>query len=173
MEPQGTGTVVTRELARKWTPLGLAQRLRLIIKKPGDIWFSLQVGYFMWRAPTLLHGSNLRAFLAQLRRLPRPAAADAKSSFERILRVRRPWLALPLMRSRDNCYVRALTLYRFLETGSHTVNIHFGIEERDDPRERLRGHAWVSVDGQFFEGPPQVQSARIREVLLVAADARG
>ena len=165
--------MVTPQLARKWTPLGLVQRLRLIIKEPSDIWFSLQVGYFMWRAPTLLHRSNLRAFLAKLRRLPRPAATDAKSSLERILRVRQPWLALPLMRSRDNCYVRALTLYRFLETGAHPVNIHFGIEERDDPRERLRGHAWVSVDGQFFEGPPQVQSARIREVPLVMADAPG
>ena len=173
MEPQRTSAVVSKPLASKWTPLGLAQRLPLIFKEPSDVWLLLQIGYFMWRAPTLLHGRNLRAFLAELRALPRPAAPNAKSSLERILRLRRLWLALPFMRSRDNCYVRALTLYRFIEAGPHAVSIHFGIEEREDPRERLRGHAWVSVDGQFFEGPPEVQSARIREVPLIAADALG
>lgn len=162
--------MVTRVFAPKWTPIGLAQRLRLIVRRPADIWFALQIGYFMWRAPGLLHRRNLRSFLADLRTLPRPAAPDAKSSLERILRLRRLWLALPFMRSRDNCYVRAMTLYRFLDAGATQVSIHFGIEERDDPKERLRGHSWVSVDGQLFEGPPEVFGARVREVPLIFAD---
>jgi hypothetical protein len=162
--------MVTKQLASKWTPAGFIQRVRRIVKRPADVRFALEIGYFMWRAPTLLHRQNLRAFLAELRTLPRPAAADAKTSLERVLRLRRLWLALPLMRSRDNCYVRAMTLYRFLDAGAHAVSIHFGIEERDDPGERLRGHAWVSVDGQFLEGPPQVLNARIREMPLVLAD---
>ena len=162
---------MSTELAPKWTPLGFTQRLRRIIKQPGDLWFALQIYYFMWRAPVLLQQRNLRAFLAGLRTLPRPAAADPHSSRERILRLRALCLRLPTLRSRDNCYVRALTLYRFLEAGTHAVNVHFGIEERDDPRERLRGHAWVSVDGQFFEGPPEVRNARVREVPLARAPA--
>ncbi len=162
--------MVTKELAPKWTPLGFAQRVRRIVKRPSDIWFALQIGYFIWRAPALLRQRNLREFLADLRTLPRPAATDTKSSLERILRLRKLCLRLRLLRSRDTCYVRALTLYRFLDAGAHVVSIHFGIEEKDDPRERLRGHAWVSVDGEFFGGPPEVFNARIREVPLIPAD---
>lgn len=162
-----------RPLAPKWTPLGIAQRLHRTFRRPSDIWLSLQVGHFMWRAPALLRRRQLREFLTGLRALPRPAATDPKASLERILRVRGPWLALPLMRSRDNCYVRALTLYRFLEAGAHPVRIHFGVEEPHDPRERLRGHAWVSVDGQFFEGPPEVKNGRVRELQLTKRETAG
>ena len=158
--------MVTLKLAPKWTPIGAWQRAHRIIRRPSDIGLAVRIGWFMWKAPARLRRRNLRTFLNELRRLPRPAAVDALASRERILRLRALCLRLPLLRSRDNCYIRALTLYRFLETGDHPVAIHFGIEENPDPRERLRGHAWVSVDGQFFEGPPEVMSARIRTVPL-------
>lgn len=161
--------MVTRDLAPKWTPVGFWQRARTIIRRPSDVWLATRIGWFMWRAPALLRQRNLRTFLIDLRKLPRPAALDASTSRERILRLRALCLRLPMLRSRDNCYIRALTLYRFLETGDHAVTIHFGIEEPADPRERLRGHAWVSVDGQFFEGPPEVLNARIRTVPLTVA----
>lgn len=157
---------MTERLAAKWTPLGFAQRMRRIIREPADLVFALQIGYFMWRAPAQLRRSHLRDFLQALRRLPKPRAAGPEVSRERILRLRGLCLRLPLFRSRDNCYVRALTLYRYLDAGDHAVNIHFGIEQRDDPKERLRGHAWVSVDGAFFETPPEVRNARIRELAL-------
>ncbi len=158
--------MVTDGLAPKWTPAGLWQRTRRIIRQPSDVGLALHICWFMWRAPSLLRESNLRTFLAGLRGLSRPAATDALASRERILRLRALCLRVPLLRSRDNCYIRAFTLYRFLETGDHPVTIHFGIEEDPDPRKRLRGHAWVSVDGHFFEGPPEAQSARIKLVPL-------
>lgn len=156
--------------APKWTPRGFAQRLARIIRGPSDLGFALRIGYFMWRLPGRLHDTHLQEFLRGLRTLPRPPAPDALSSRERILRLRSLWLRLPIFRTRDNCYVRAMTLYRYLDAGSHKVTIHFGIEQRDDPRERLRGHAWVSVDGSFFEAPPEVRQARIREVPLPLSD---
>ncbi|MDQ6768144.1 MAG: lasso peptide biosynthesis B2 protein [Candidatus Eremiobacteraeota bacterium] len=163
--------MVNGGLAPKWTPAGFLQRARAIIKRPSDVWLATRIGWFMWRAPIGLRQRNLRTFLTELRKLPRPAALDAHTSRERILRLRALCLRFPMLRSRDNCYIRALTLYRFLETGDHAVTIHFGIEEPADPHQRLRGHAWVSVDGQFFEGPPEVLNARIRTVpLMVALD---
>ncbi|MDQ6780061.1 MAG: lasso peptide biosynthesis B2 protein [Candidatus Eremiobacteraeota bacterium] len=141
-----------------------------IVRGPADVIFALRIGYFMWRLPGRLHDAHLQEFLHGLRALPRPPARDPLSSRERILRLRSLWLRLPLFRTRDNCYVRAMTLHRFLDAGGHKVTIHFGIEQRDDPRERLRGHAWVSVDGAFFEAPPEVRKARIREVPLPSLD---
>ncbi len=164
--------MVGKTLAPKWTPLGFAQRLRRIFRKPSDFWFASSICLFMWRAPEMLRRRNLRVFLDELRAFPRPKADNAEASLERIQRLRQFCLRFTVLRSRDNCYVRALTLYRFLDAGTNGVNIHFGIEQKEDPLERLRGHAWVSVNGRLFEGPPEVMYARIKEVPLACADVR-
>ncbi len=158
-------------LAPKWTPVGLVQRASRIIRRPADLVFAAQIGIFMWRAPSLLRSSHLSEFLQVLRRLPRPHSSDPETSRERILRLRSLCHRLPPFRSRDNCYVRALTLYRFLDAGEHQVRIHFGVEQRRDRSERLRGHAWVSVDGAFFETPPEVRDSRVREIQMPSRDS--
>jgi len=162
---------VVSELAPKWTPRGFAQRYRAFIRQPGDLWLAIQIACFMWRVPGMLRRKDLRSFLTHLRDSRRPPACTVERSQERIVRLRALCLRLPFLRSRDNCYVRALTVYRFLETGGQPVQIHFGIEEQSDPRERLRGHAWISVAGEFFDAPAEVFKARIREVPLTPADA--
>lgn len=159
------------KLAPKWTPRGFAQRYRAFIHRSDDIWLALQIGYFMWRLPVMLRRRNLRSFLAHLRDGCRPAASSIERSQERIVRLRALCLRLPLLRSRDNCYVRALTLYRFLEAGHQPVKIHFGIEEQSDPQERLHGHAWISVGGQRFDVPNEIFNIRVREVPLTPLEA--
>jgi hypothetical protein len=163
--------MVTEALAPKWTPRGFTQRVRRLFHEPSDPFLALSIATFMWRAPGMLRRRNLRVFLRRLRELPRPSAPDAAASLERIQRLRGLCLRLPGMRSRDNCYVRALTLYRFLDARDRAVSVHFGIEEKEDPRERLRGHAWVSLDGELFEGPPDVIFTNIKEVPLAAQEA--
>ena len=159
------------KLAPKWTPGGFVQRYRAFVHRPDDLWLALQIGYFMWRVPAMLRRRNLRSFLAHLRDSRRPAASSLEHSQERIARLRALCLRLPVLRSRDNCYVRALTLYRFLDAGPRPVRIHFGIEEQPDPRERLRGHAWISVGGQCFDAPDEIYNLRIREVPLAPLEA--
>ena len=94
----------------------------------------------------------------------RPAAADVVAARDRIARLRSAWLALPRLRRRNTCYVRALTLYRFLDAGGRDVGLHVGIERHQT--DRLRGHAWITVDGQMLEGPPEVEAGSIVEVNL-------
>ncbi len=159
------------KLAPKWTPRGLAQRYCAFIHGPDDLWLVLQIGYFMWRLPAMLRQRNLRSFLAHLRDGRRPAASSVEKSQERIVRLRALCLRLPLLRSRDNCYARALTLYRFLEAGHQPVKIHFGIEEQSDPQERLRGHAWISVEGRRVDAPDEIFNVRIKEVPLTPLEA--
>ncbi len=55
----------------------------------------------------------------------------------------------------NTCYIRAMTLYRYLDTESERLRLHLGVERRDDPAERLRGHAWVSLDGTIWRAPKQ------------------
>lgn len=161
--------VPPKSIAPKWTPLGIVQRLRRLVRQPSDIGLALQIGYFMWRLPAELRQRHLGAYLSDLRLRRGAGAHDVFASVERIVRLRDPWLKLRLFRERDNCYVRALTLYRFIDRRESTVLLHFGIEEPADPVERLRGHAWVSVDGKFFEGPPQHAVGRLREMFLPSA----
>jgi hypothetical protein len=65
---------------------------------------------------------------------------------------------VPGLRSRDTCYVRALTLYRFLDPGTHDVQLRVGVEWHDRPGGVLRGHASVTLDGAVLEVPPEADA---------------
>ena len=80
------------------------------------------------------------------------------------MRLRTAWLRLPFLRARNTCYLRAFTLYRFLDAGDRRVGIHFGIQPPAQPGDRLRGHAWVTVDGLLLEGPEEVARGGILEI---------
>jgi hypothetical protein len=136
------------------------------LRHPRDLLLAIQVGWFIVRAPADLEGHDLRAFIDRLRDAPRPPATDVIQGMQRVVRVRRAWLSLPLLRRRDTCYLRALVLYRFLDGGGRQVTLHLGVEPPRVEGERLRGHAWVAVDGEVLEGPPDADLARIVEVNL-------
>jgi hypothetical protein len=138
------------------------RRLRWAIRHPSDIVLALRIGWFIWRCPGDIERRDLGTFLTRLRTGPRPRASNVVEARNRIVRLRSALLSLPLLRRRNNCYVRAFTLYRFLDAGGRPVGVHVGIEQgRSD---RLHGHAWVTVDGELLEGPPEVERGAIVEV---------
>jgi hypothetical protein len=139
-----------------WTPWGAALRLRATVQTPSDIIWCLRIGWFLVRLAPTVERTHLRDFLDHLARAPRPPASDVHSSAERIARLRQPWLRLPGLRSHDTCYVRAMTLYRFLDASDHDARLRVGAEWFDRPGGVLRGHAWVTVDDEVLEGPPEV-----------------
>lgn len=151
-------------LAPKWTPWGVLQRVRRIVKEPGDLPLMLRLGCFIWTAPTDLDRQSLPALLDRLRSASRPSARDLPTAVERIARLREPWLRLPIFRDRNMCYMRALALYRFLDPGAGALRIQFGVEPGADAHDRLHGHAWVTVDGQLIEPPTPVLAGRVREI---------
>lgn len=153
--------MVTRRLAAKWSPLGVAQRLRNLIERPSDFGLMLRIGLFLRTAPRDLEHAALPELLDRLRLAPRPAAGDLHRAVGRIARLRQPWLRLMGVSEDDNtCYLRALCLYRFLDPGDRQLQIHFGVE-RD---QRLRGHAWVTVDAEIIEPPEPVCAGRVTEI---------
>ena len=156
--------MVAGALAPKWTPRGFWQRFSAIVQEPSDMPLAIRMGLFMCRAPMDLEKVSLPEFLASLRTRSRPPADDARASMERIVRLRQAWLRLPWLRARNTCYLRAFTLYRFLDAKDGKVGIHFGIEPPTRPGDRLRGHAWVTVDGLLLEGPEEVSRGGILEI---------
>jgi hypothetical protein len=141
-----------------------ARRFRSAIRQPSDVVLSAQIGWFVLRCPGRLARRGLADFLGDLGRGHRPPASDVDEGRERIARLRAAWLDLPVLRRRNTCYVRALTLYRFLDAGGHDVGVHVGVER--GRADRLHGHAWVTVDGRLLEGPPEVEAGSIVEVNL-------
>jgi hypothetical protein len=140
------------------------QRVRRIVHQPSDLVLALRIGYFLLTTPGALGRTTLPILLDRLRSASRPRARDVRAGVERIMRLRQAWMRLPIFRARDTCYLRALSLYRFLDAGDNEVRIHFGIEPGTDPTDRLRGHAWVVVNQEMFEVPDPVQEGRVREI---------
>jgi hypothetical protein len=120
---------------------------------------------FIASAPRLLADGDLRIVLKRLRtsgRVPR-------ASYGRIRRMRAMCLRFAPLANRNTCYVRALTLYRYLDAPDEAIGIHFGIERRESTHLRLHGHAWVTLDGHLLEGPQAVTDGRIHEIPLAGA----
>ena len=92
---------------------------------------------------------------------------------ERLMRLSEPWLRLDFFKSRNTCYLRAMIIYRYLDSGDLPISIHYVVEPPRTAGGRLHGHAWVKVDGEvldvedftvvdrsreIFRHPPAVQS---------------
>ena len=157
-------------LAPKWTLVGFIQRLRAFVKEPSDVPAALRIGAFIARVPSILHRTDLQSALRTLR----PGGPGSpRYSFERIARLRALCLRASFFGARNTCYVRALTLYRFLDAPDDEVTLHFGIEHRNRGGDRLRGHAWVTLRGELLEGPDEVILGRVREIPITRARANG
>lgn len=150
--------MVVQPLAPKWTPRGVLQRFGRVVQEPGDLPLCLYIAAFIAGAPRAIASQNLPAFIARLR------THAPKARAERIVRLRSFVLSRPMFGRANTCYVRALTLYRFLDADENALRVHFGIERREHAGERLHGHAWVTLDGEMLEGPPAVREGRIREI---------
>lgn len=118
----------------------------------------LAVGHFILRAPARLARTPLQAFLERLALQPRSGA-----EFARVRRLSGGWLRLPGLRGADTCYLRSLVLFRFVDPRGGDLCLHFGVDEPRDG-DRLRGHAWVSLDGQLLNAPPSLPQGRLREI---------
>lgn len=136
------------------TPRSMLHFLKILtrtIKQFDDIPLALSIGYFVWAISRRLDRADLPILLHHIKCSPRPRARDPYSGLERISRLRQPWLWLPILRAHNTCYVRAMTLYRFLDSENVDLQIHFGVEPPRQPNDRVRGHAWVTVDGKVLE----------------------
>lgn len=155
-------------LPPKWTLRGAALRAADIIREPGDVVLMLRIGAFLVGAPSRLRRHHVRNFLGELRHArPRVRAHDLDAACRRIERLRQAWLRRRFLRGRDSCYLRSLTLYRFLDPGERPMRLHFGIEDKRDATQRLRAHVWVSIGERTYEGPP-VPLEQLREMPIEA-----
>lgn len=135
-----------------------------------NLWLNWQIGFFLVSAPRQLAAQPLPKLLEQLRHASRPAFADVEASLARVARSRHRWLRRPGFRQSNTCYMRALTLYRFLDAPGRDLRIHYGVEHLAVGSNSPRGHAWVSLDGRLLEPPLPVLEGRVREIFVYPAD---
>ncbi len=147
----------------------LLDRIRNKFREPADLILTLQIGAFMWRAPRLMRSMKLEDLLDRVRDAPRPTRGDAAANIERIIRLRSPWFRLPLLAPYNTCFMRALTLYRFLDAPRRELRLHYVIEPERSPGDRLRSHAWVSVDDEVIEELDLRQSGQVHEIYVHVA----
>lgn len=152
--------------SQKRSPAERLKRLWVKTSWGRDLLLLLRIGWFIRHVPADLDRLDLPRFLARIESGPRPRATDVSSAHGKIVRLRSLWLARSFFRDRDNCYLRALTLYRFLDPGKGDLSFHVGLEPPRFAGDRLRGHAWVTLDGTMLEAPPEVAIGRVREVNL-------
>lgn len=156
-------TATARNLVRIMCALARA------VRSPADLLLLTEMTIFIARLPVRLRRSNITTFFAQLESAPRPRSLTIEQSYARIARLRSAALSLPRLWRRDTCYIRALTLLRFVDPGTHRLRVHFGVEQPQSKGDRLRGHAWVSVDDRAFEAPDAVFQQRVRELPIDVA----
>jgi len=153
-----------RELRHE--PAGLFCRIGRVLKSPGDIPLIFRIGLFIWALPRAMEKSGLPDFLERIRHARRPKAVDLAAGMERIARLRQPWFRIPPLASRNTCYTRAITLYRFLCVSDGNLKIHFGLEPSRTPGDHTHGHAWVTVDGKILEPPDPLVAGHVKELYV-------
>ena len=142
----------------------MVRAFRRLVRRPGDIPLLATIGWFVATLPKRIERApDVEQLLRDLRGAKWPRASQ-----ERVARLRGWWL-WKRFGDRNTCYVRALTMYRFLDAPPDQLRLHMGIEESDASHDRLHGHAWVSVAGRIVEGPEQALAGRVREIPLAQA----
>jgi len=144
---------------KQWAKQGLTRGFARTFHRPADLMLAFRIGVFLWQLPRRLDRQPLDSLLREL-----AEGSDLQSDAQRISRIRQAWLASPLFRERNTCYIRALTLYRFLGDQRNSKRIHFGVEPGMRPGDRIHGHAWVTLDGDVLEAPEPLLSGRVREL---------
>ena len=130
--------------------------------RPKEAVLALHMAAFIARLPNLLAQSDLPTLLRRVREerhVPR-------ASFETIRVIRGICLRVAPLANRNTCYVRALTLYRYVDAPDAELALHLGIEHRDAAHTRLHGHAWVTRNGSILEAPASVTDGKIFEIPL-------
>jgi hypothetical protein len=118
----------------------------------------------MRRVASALESVSLPDFLAALEHRGELTDSDVLVSRARIARLRQAWLNLDRYAELNTCYIRTLTLYRFLNPREGLLRIHFGVNPGEDPEDRIHGHAWVTWNGQVLEAPDAVLSGVVTEL---------
>ena len=130
-----------------------------LARQPRDLWLLLRIAIFLRTAPARLERQGLAAMLRVMEGRPRPLCTDPAAGVRRIARLRNFVLRQPGFHSRDTCYLRALTLFRFLDAGGRDLRFQLAVEPGEADG-RQHGHAWITVSGESFEPPEAVQHGR-------------
>lgn len=120
------------------TPLTLAQRL--------------QLRWMVWTLPRLVRRLPLTHLLADM--LPSAVEPAWQLPPARTVAAVQAALARPFRMRGRPCLREGLAAFHFLRRGGHAAVLHFGVDRNSTRKARIRGHCWVSLDGEILLNPP-------------------
>ena len=123
----------------KWPERGL---------RLAQLWWAVRVGVWLCGLPIRWRMHSLPNLLQHLTPVRGRAPRRGPLELEQAVRIVRRICRLRCFRGRlfpQACLRQALALYHLLSRLSYPVEIHFGVYKIG---ETLRGHSWVTVDGQ-------------------------
>jgi hypothetical protein len=112
----------------------------------------LELRWVTWTLPRLVHRLPLTHLLADMTP-SRPAPRWQRPSQE-ILDAVKAALARPIRMRGRRCLREGLAAFHFLRKGGHAAVLHFGVDRRSTRAAKLRGHCWISLEGQVVLNGP-------------------
>jgi transglutaminase superfamily protein len=113
-----------------------------------QLWVAVRVGLWLCTLPIRMRMRSLPSLLHQLTPVRRHVSRRGPLELEQAVRIVRRICRLRCFRGPrfpQACLRQALALYHLLSQLGYPVAIHFGVSKDG---EALRGHSWVTVDGQ-------------------------
>lgn len=69
----------------------------------------------------------------------------------------------PLLRY-GKCFLRSLTLFKYLRRQGWPVSIYFGVRKSDEEETQLTGHSWLALEDQPFLEAESIENYAITYV---------
>jgi hypothetical protein len=112
----------------------------------------LELRWVTWTLPRLVHRLPLTHLLADM--TPSRQAPRWQRPPQEIVEAVKAALARPLRMRGRRCLREGLAAFHFLRKGGHPAVLHFGVDRRSTRSKKLRGHCWISLEGQVVLNGP-------------------
>jgi len=132
----------------------------------------LELRWLIWTLPRRVHRLPLTRLLAEV--TPAAEAAAWRRPPQQIIAAVSQALARPFRMRGRRCLREGLAAFHFLRLGGHPAVLHFGVDRRSTRAAKLRGHCWISLDGEVVmnrPGPEFVELFAYRGQALPGPDA--
>lgn len=128
--------------------LKAAKRLR----HPADVKLFLQILATLLLLPGRIRRMSLPELLAEIDSGVSPVRGD-EAFMLRTVKITDLLLRFRLLLRYGKCFLRSLTLFKFLRRQGWPVEIHFGVRKTGEADGSITGHSWLVLDGERFMEP--------------------
>ncbi len=118
-------------------------------RRPGDFLLFFEIFFTILGLPRKIRSQSLPRLLKSLDPGVSCTATD-EAGLRKTTNMVDALLEFKLLRRYGRCFLRSLTLFKFLRRQGWPVEIRFGIMKTGDGDRDITGHSWLVLDGEVF-----------------------